>query len=747
VRLQKFKNRNSFDGISTSLGEGNYLIDVYPNHNAEPEEGFFLKSSTEFSSCSKGMQRDVHDYHRKSRDFLQSLRDPDESWDDGGDGGLTSLDVQGYKQLPKAKAFSQLNEEDMPAVPPNMLYFRLLLEGYMGYRLHRYHHQDSSMPRCAVMGGAVLACLCAWRDPDIVHMFSPCPLREKMRGCEEREYQLARKALVLSLNLHFCHEEVCSFSFFGSSPTDGNYPFSDGDVDIFMQASPTTRNLLQNLSSRGVDGRVFSHIMAYLGGADFCHEDMKRSVMAAFQESTLEVSVDDAGLDTTGVNLTSRPLAALDSDQMHCEHDCVGGFCFALTHNGLSWQFVMDEPDGMKDNIWPRTSQLIQLKAQADLLGGLLDFDVSTVAVCYDGNDVLLTPRASLSIITTTQTVTPFIMSEGMRNHRRITKYWKRGFKPFLCDPNCIHKTPCSFDSKIVSIKKEITVKRPSTSDGPRDENLYDTYPDRPNTTFARKDQIHQYQNENGIFAVCFECGGSEGSYSLALFEKQEGDAVTFFKETFNWPLDFEREVKKKHPMTLVCCTHCRLLYESNEVFKNIESSGDNVVLPSTDKFLHQDFAPKDWRGLQRQRAHVGKNHGQIKMNFYCGMMFDARIARTGDYNLYYRCQSTLRAKENIELMRHICKHGAGKKYEHRFIYPQVKGGCEYSRQFSDMEALKSLFDRASNMNFRKPSRQPIGLNPERFIAECENCKKWLLDAECDVKYCEKCCTSKLPAR
>jgi len=111
-------------------------------------------------------------------------------------------------------------------------------------------------------------------------------------------------------------------------------------------------------------------------------------------------------------------------------------FCYTLAKNGLSFalgRYGTDEmeqyfnPDLDKahfnadEDTWPRTTQLIMLNEKADLVGGLMDFDVSVASCAYDGVGVFVTPRAVFSLMTLTQIVTPFVYEER-RNRRRIRK-------------------------------------------------------------------------------------------------------------------------------------------------------------------------------------------------------------------------------------------------------------------------------------------------------------------------------------
>ena len=97
---------------------------------------------------------------------------------------------------------------------------------------------------------------------------------------------------------------------------------------------------------------------------------------------------------------------------------------YALAKNGLSFTVALNdhyEKSFAYGIPWPRSSQLIMLNYQADLLGALMDFDISLPSCAYDGVSVRVTPRSALSLITSKQFVTPFILEEK-RNRSRIVK-------------------------------------------------------------------------------------------------------------------------------------------------------------------------------------------------------------------------------------------------------------------------------------------------------------------------------------
>lgn len=71
--------------------------------------------------------------------------------------------------------------------------------------------------------------------------------------------------------------------------------------------------------------------------------------------------------------------------------------CYALTANGLSFALGSSFYFDPETERWPRTTQLIMLNEKADIVGGLMDFDISVASCAYNGVGVYATPRAAFS--------------------------------------------------------------------------------------------------------------------------------------------------------------------------------------------------------------------------------------------------------------------------------------------------------------------------------------------------------------
>ena len=425
-------------------------------------------------------------------------------------------------------------EEHPSPVPPNLLLFEILIEAYMGYKWPStagFHHDDPSYPRCAVMGGAVVAALTAWRDPNVLDIVENMNLTEFFALKDEDENEEKKKEKVCctlcnkiftkepgkELACSICnvtpycsrdchvkdwasHRKVCGsnknckgdngdgrksyneakkrltyrlseyfsfkFSFregsYYNSPFE--YPpdeiqyrqqsvFSQGDVDIFVQASPLTRAVAANLCQPGrLTPNVLASIESFIGGCGFVQEDLRRIV-----NSILVPKGQEAG-ELFG-----------HEDDSYCYSDDednsfdIGGntypedmytMVFALTQNALSFTLTCSHEDvdghvwnpileqegkriGEYSGMFPRNTQLIRLSEKADLVGALMDFDLSIVSCAYDGNGVYVTPRAAYSLVTLSQIVTPFILEEK-RNWRRILKVSQSEVDAFLLKSSCL---------------------------------------------------------------------------------------------------------------------------------------------------------------------------------------------------------------------------------------------------------------------------------------------------------------------
>lgn len=399
-RLAKLEAREPLDHLSTTLAGSLHLLNVYPG---EPtgSNAATLKSSQE------QLEMDLHAYSRKSHPLLRTGRDVDESFDaihklqfdDNDDrhqrhpshlrsgpstSGIGCIPARLVQQAPYVAA----------PVPPNLLFFQIIMEAYLGYKWMRFHSPDPTLPRGAIMGGAVVAALTAWRDPTVLRLFQEAMphihLEEKLASSPGRPLNLAgyfstKAHLIGMLHDWFLHDDE-----------EDRSAFCNGDVDIFLPVSPHTRALVKCFQEQhSFPAKIRASIKSFLSGGSFGQSDLLRAARTLYHEER------DLPEDTEFVYVVSdRALSTMLTDSDSDERG--------------RRQTDYSTP-------WPRPTQLIMLSEMADLVGGLLDFDLSLCACAFDGNSVYVAPRAAFSLVTMAVVVTPFIMEEK-RNWQRITK-------------------------------------------------------------------------------------------------------------------------------------------------------------------------------------------------------------------------------------------------------------------------------------------------------------------------------------
>jgi hypothetical protein len=145
----------------------------------------------------------------------------------------------------------------------------------------------------------------------------------------------------------------------------------------------------------------------------------------------------------------------LCADRIVPAFEDIGPLIYSVTQRGLSFALSYDFENCshsysyLEQAKWPRNTQLIMLHERADLLGALLDFDISVAAFAYDGVQVRGAPRAVLSLLTHALVVTPFVLAEK-RNRQRIVKVRLCGDK-LDCTFYCFSQFPLVVLQKRIS--------------------------------------------------------------------------------------------------------------------------------------------------------------------------------------------------------------------------------------------------------------------------------------------------------
>ena len=234
-------------------------------------------------------------------------------------------------------------------VPPNYLYFLMCLECYTGYPLiglfngtrkpwysederltedglndycssqtnksgtssnhgdGLFNSKNTAVPRGAIMGGAVVAALTSWNDPKIIALFQPLEkvidallllsLSSKKKSnlaCSGNAHKTKRRKKTNNNPMKTLIDEYITtkteiMTKLNDYFLQSSSPFVDGDVDMFLAASPHTRAMFDDKGHNNINNNhhpttgfnsitnvVSSCIEKFLGGVGWCHDDLNR---------------------------------------------------------------------------------------------------------------------------------------------------------------------------------------------------------------------------------------------------------------------------------------------------------------------------------------------------------------------------------------------------------------------------------------------------------------------------------------
>ena len=229
--------------------------------------------------------------------------------------------------------------------------------------------------------------------------------------------------------------------------------------------------------------------------------------------------------------------------------------------------------------------------------------------------------------------------------------------------------------------------------------------------------EVGRFQKDHDPFYCCGHTGGY--LYSFVLIEKDEDGVSSFFAHRDKWSDIKKAEVSAVHPWLRVCCRKCRYDYENYSFLKRNSDFGEKIE-KEVDELLRGETS------VRRQ-----EDRSIFSVSFYSGGMFDGRRNLWDPY-FYEMALVKLDSQLQAEKARYMVKHGSYDGYSPRYAY----GGN-----------IDDIFNEASGISFPDSKRNPVGLNPERFVGKCKSCQQWLLDQEFGTEYCELCQNRKPSAR
>ena len=196
----------------------------------------------------------------------------------------------------------------------------------------------------------------------------------------------------------------------------------------------------------------------------------------------------------------------------------------------------------------------------------------------------------------------------------------------------------------------------------------------------------------------------------MILFEKQENEALEFLARRDNWTEEVKNEMRAIHPWRRMCCGMCRYEYENYAFLKRHDEYGERIEMDADELLRGESY-------YRRQGRHI------FSPCFYSGSVFDGSRNRFHPHEVH-KALASLDSQLQAEKARYFVKNNTYDGHIPRYTF--------------DTD-LDDVFEKGSRMTFPASKRNPVGLNPERFVAKCESCMQWLLDCEFGTKFCEIC--------
>ena len=638
--------------------------------------------------------------------------------------------------------------ESNDLVPPTKFHYYLISEGYLGYKFRDAMGRDNN-ESSAIMGGAVMAALTAWGDEKIKELFFQSGVMRYMSSDMEVDadtivlYAELRRRLVGILNdafifaltrqkfdakmdadvrkhggiaNYFCNHAHSCYPY-----RDDPSPFAQGDVDIFIQpdmlVSQYTKHFVEKL-----DADLFKVILMFIGpnpggvlgtNCTSCHMNcyFRSLVNNELSDAYIYASVIPKGYDYQAdfaenfVTISSRA--------------CTNEFVSAVEEVGddTGNSRIGDGRGSCRPiQLWPRTTQAIQLVEGTTLQLGLMDFDIAGAAAADNGTEVFATHRCLYALLGGTAIVTPPVYGER-RCQARMEKYNKRGLQSVQFDAYDYQKSlavgkrdgnkeldkesfqdtirsendttqtanPCVsqwYESRFipVQLKNPIWVQNQDSIKGDIESDLcFGTQllelksKPLPNINETRKwsvqnitevtrynEDIHNFQNNR---EVVWTCGHNHGQdfhrYSLCLMPGEMTSKLQFVKSVVgdNWTPDLEELVQITDHRLLVVCTPIKIKIYTNECLGAMAAESfiidnNNDYIEDTDDFLRNELVSSGWICRKANGENQRCSANGMHNDFYSGYHNSGALPRTGYPPK--KVASQLTSKNNMEEHIHM---------------------------------------------------------------------------------------------
>lgn len=645
------------------------------------------------------------------------------------------------------------------AVCDNKLFFKISLDAYCGYEIEKkfgFGLGSDFHGQAAVMGGAVLAALTAQRAGGaITALFDPlAEFFSVHSGSGIISNMLANIVsnddnVVKSLNRYneLRVELMNKLHQFFLSPDS---KFKSGDVDLFLartavpvfeesksekssssSSSNNSNNVAEEESSTEVKFVIVENVQKR-------HYKEPERIFEIAEKNGWEVTaLLEANKHIQGLRARSqlekgtklfepRPILPKASNESlknfakqginRLQEDTDGygknngnaGWAFCKTASVLSLYYAPGQSQAIQR--WPRMTQLIELDKRAGLIDALLDFDIDAAACMWDGSNVIALPRAIQALATKTLICRPGILQHS-RNRARLSKYGRRGFSSRLLDPLCRHT--------------EHLIKTKATKgNGCRHAALCALFKPRTQNPGLSRPTRYILNNNEGLtwsFQACCKVeSGDGGKYEKEScchlkLELIPGDAQHFFASRWKWTAAQIAEVAAQDPKSLWACQWCKGDYRLAR-FPEIQWGGteDGDQEAPDDGDLATEVGAMHISSSERFGGDWFV-HSNITMYWYGAGVFPKGPSRHGVNYGINEIRGRMTTQARVDQMRYLRDNQSLDGYQNRFVF-----AC----------SLEEVFQKEERQELRKPTRPPIGLNPERFAIQCVKCEAYVYRAE-----------------
>lgn len=231
-------------------------------------------------------------------------------------------------------------------------------------------------------------------------------------------------------------------------------------------------------------------------------------------------------------------------------------------------------------------------------------------------------------------------------------------------------------------------------------------------------------------------------SKAISLFEVKKGHAIDFFAKRHGWSKR-EKDMAIGHPIhQCYSCCRCRYEYALWLVF-----SRDPLAEALDFESLQGALSFVKGKNYKCGGTNTGGTFSGFLPSFYGVGAFNGALVKT-DARTVDQQLSTLKSQITAERVRYLVTNlGEESALSKNLIlfpgpsdfHPSLIESDQFHDRFVYDFELNRLFQKSAKANFPISVKDPVGLNPERFIETCRACKSYMVGSEFGTEFCSRC--------